>query len=252
MDNKIIFSDVDGTLIYKGEPFNSVRFPVLLEKLQNSGVFFGVCTGRSYCELEPILRPDTDSIVSICCEGACTYESGKLTAGLPIDGRTVENFFRLADRLNAALELHTERNAYLYRAPFPLFSKESKRLTTVEKIDSIPKSPVYKVALYSERYKADTGSFSDVRLSYCADGICEYVNKDADKHSAVESFLHSAGLTFGDLLYFGDGENDKELLVHSARSFTTYCAAPSVFSLAKEHTRDVIGTIIRLCGEKAN
>ena len=253
MGSKIVFSDVDGTLVYKGHSFNAKRFPVMLEKLQKVGVVFGVCTGRSHSELEPLIRPYFPEIISVCCDGGCTYEKGVLTHGVPIEPDAISDFFDFARQTGASLELHTEKTVYLYNAPFILFSKEHRRLSDVTPIasEAEPQQAVYKISLYSERVKEADCPTRSVRLSYASRGIYEFVSDKASKYSAAAAILAERGETFENLFYFGDGENDAELLKSSGRSFTPYGTSPHVFSLSVEHTRDVIGTIIRLCDEKA-
>ena len=53
---KMVVSDVDGTLIYKGEHLNTARFPVMLGRLNDLSSPFAVATGRHYRELAAMFR----------------------------------------------------------------------------------------------------------------------------------------------------------------------------------------------------
>lgn len=250
MSKKMVISDLDGTLVYKGSSFNERRFPELLRKLQNYGAFFGVATGRSRAELEPLIAPYFSSVDAVLCDGACTFRGGRFVRGAAIEQTVLLSIFEHTKKNRCVLLLHAADTAYLYGASFVQRSREKRRLSEVYDISDISavNEPIYKIALYGDN--ETSVSFPSLRLAYAAAGIREYVDEHASKLSAVKALLSDSGLSLSELTYFGDGENDAELLRSAARSFTPYCAAPDVFPLAREHTRDVIGTIIRLCDEK--
>ena len=247
----MVISDVDGTLVYKGSAFNAPRFPALLNKLQNCGAFFGVATGRCRTELVPLIGSHFSSIDAVCCDGACLYEKGRLIYGSPIGTETLAEATEPLFARGIPFELHAAEKTYLFGAPFVLTSKETRRLSDVAAANDLHAvcEPIYKLAVYSDR-KEFLPRVSSLRLSYSAPDIREYVNAAATKYSAVCFLLNRNGLSLSDLIYFGDGDNDAELLKNCGRAFTPYCASAHIFPLAREHTRDVIGTVIRLCDEK--
>lgn len=249
--SKIVVSDVDGTLIYKGATFNRARFPLMLERLRQNGATFAVCSGRGYTELDSVLSPFTDRLFAVACDGACTYENGALLDGHPIDPPLLSELVAFHKTLGCAAELHAADTVYLADAPFALYSGEARRLANITRIDSVEaiSEPIYKATFYGKI--AESFAAPELRLCYRSNGVTEYVNAAASKHTAAESLLAHLSLTFDDLLYFGDGKNDASLLTSAGRSYTTYCADPAVFSLAEHHTRDVIGTLIRLCDSDA-
>ncbi len=245
--SKIVVSDVDGTLIYKGATFNRARFPLMLERLRQNGASFAVCSGRSYSELVSVLSPFDDKIFAIGCDGACTCESGTLLDGRPIDPPLLSELVAFHKALGCAAELHAVNTVYIIDAPFALYSGETRRLVNVVRLENVEaiSEPIYKATFYGKITEPCT--VPALRLCYRSNGVAEYVNAAASKYAAVESLLARLSLSFDDLLYFGDGKNDAELLTSAGRSYTTYCADPAVFSLTEHHTRDVIGTLIHLC-----
>lgn len=52
---KILFSDLDGTLIEKGEPTSGMNFE-LMKKMQEQGHFIALCTGRNHIDIQPVLN----------------------------------------------------------------------------------------------------------------------------------------------------------------------------------------------------
>lgn len=245
--SKIVVSDVDGTLIYKGASFNRARFPLMLERLACRGIPFAVCSGRSYAELSSVLSPFTDDLFAVACDGACTYEKGILIDGRPIEPQLLSSLVFFHKDHGCATELHAADTVYMTDAPFALYSSESRRLKKTVRVESIESisEPIYKATFYGR--VSDLFSASVLRLSYRSNGVTEYVDAASSKCAAVRSLLSRLNLSFDELLYFGDGKNDAELLSLAGNAYTTYCADPAVFSLADRHTRDVIGTLIHLC-----
>lgn len=246
----MIVSDVDGTLIYKGGTLNTARFPLMLEKLRVLSVPFALSTGRSVSELQPLFGSFFSKLAAVCCDGACVLENGVPTDTLPIPDETVALLTERALDSGCAVELHGISQVYLIGAAFPLYSRELRRLSSLKKITHFAQAsePICKVTVYDCHLSEER--ISGARISYQARGVREYVNEKASKLSAVSKLAQLHDLSLSDVLYFGDGKNDADLLRQCGRSFTTYCADKSVFSLAHEHTRDVIGTLIRLADSR--
>lgn len=52
---KILFSDLDGTLIEKGQPTSIKNFE-LMKKMQDEGHLVALCTGRNHIDIQPVLN----------------------------------------------------------------------------------------------------------------------------------------------------------------------------------------------------
>lgn len=247
---KIVISDVDGTLIYKGSHFNSARFPLMLSKLTEQKIRFAVATGRHYNELKTIFGSTLPRFTSICCDGAYAVNDNELVYSLPIPKISVKNFFETFAGTNVCAEFYSHDAAYLLGASHLTLSKETTRIKNVHVIHNFTELPdsIYKISLYG-----NIDSFvphEATSLCYSSKGIAEYINRNASKYNAVTSILRKQDLDLSEILYYGDGKNDAELITKSGVSYTTYCADRSVFSLTHNHTRDVIGTTIHLCDSK--
>lgn len=296
---QFVVSDVDGTLIYKGEPFNGTRFPVMLDTLARRGIPFAVATGRHFRELEGLFgRQNVRRIACVCCHGAYTVERGVLTDAKVISRHDAEALAAYAESSGLAVEIHTFETTYLIGGNFAFRSKERTRLRSVTEIRRTAEIPtgsaIFEVSLYAGvghsfghsmnpgasraepglPMNAGTGcgpqhsgqSFSaraafspaavpafsaaplpsSVVCPYTARGIAEYTAAGVSKLDAVRALARRQGAALPNLLFFGDGPNDAPLIGACGVSYTTYCADRAVFPLTKNHTRDVIGTIIRL------
>ncbi len=243
---KFVVSDVDGTLIYKNSHLNTARLPVMLKKLEEQSTPFAVATGRHYRELKKLFEQYEKEIICICCEGAYAVKNGATIYADAIERTAVKHIFDTFKNLSVAVEFHSINCSYISGASPLLFSKENARLGNVIKISSADeiKNDIFMISVYGNSKNFELPE--DVRICYSSYGISEYVAKSASKFQAVKSICELNGITLSETLFFGDGKNDSELIKSCGISYTTYCADKSVFSLTDNHTRDVIGTIIRL------
>ena len=248
----MVVSDVDGTLIYKGSHLNTARFPVMLSKLSERSVPFAVATGRHYRELKKLFGKSIRDLWCCCCDGAYVVSNNSPVYSLPLPTACIRAFFEsfAGDGKNTVV-FHSIDISYILGSSYLAKAKETARVGNVKQIFSLSEisDDIFFVSLYgqcADSFEAPRGA----RVSYKAHGVCEYVNRNASKYGAVKHLAGLYGLSDKDILFFGDGENDRELIEKCGTSYTTYCADKKVFALTQNHTRDCIGTIIRLCDEK--
>lgn len=246
---KLVISDVDGTLIYKNSHLNTARFPVMLDKLAGRSVTFAVATGRHYRELQKLFGVPVLSFPAICCDGAYTVIDGKPINATPISKNALRHFFDSFYGTQTALEFHSFSRTYILGASSLLYSKAKNRLSEVCRIDSYSDitDEIFYISVYGKTDKFIP--HESVRLTYSSNGINEYANRNTSKAYAATLLAKEYDTSLDEVLFFGDGQNDRELILSSRISYTTYCADKKVFDLTCNHTRDVIGTVIRLCNE---
>ncbi len=240
---RCVISDVDGSLIYKGSHLNTARLPVMLKKLESLNIPFAVATGRNYCELKKLFGQYEKDIVCICSDGAYTVKNGCTLTSSPINEKCFNQFLVSS---TTSVVFHSIVKSYFYGSNTMAFRKEQAKLGNVIKITSTEDiaSDIFKISIYGDT--RDIVASEETRLCYSSRGIKEYVSRKATKLFAAKTLCEGAGIPLSDVLFFGDGENDKDLILNCGTSFTTYCADRSVFGLTSNHTRDVIGTTIRL------
>ena len=75
---KLILSDVDGTLLHRGEgAFDEHVFEVI-EKLYAEGRHFAAASGRGYGDLNRLFAPVKDKMAFVCSDGAMTIADGSV------------------------------------------------------------------------------------------------------------------------------------------------------------------------------
>ena len=248
---RMVVSDVDGTLIYKGSHLNTARFPVMLKKLSERNTRFALATGRHYRELKKLFGDKLSEFDCCCCDGAYCVSNGQVADSLPLPKTCVKAFFEaFASDSKTAVVFHSFDTSFVLGGGYLTYTKENTRLGNVKRVYTLSEvdCDIFFVSLYG----AGAASFAPpqgARVSYSAQGICEYVNRNTSKYDAVKKLCEKYSIEEKDIMFFGDGINDAELIEKCGVSYTTYCADKRVFALTENHTRDCIGTVIRLCDE---
>ena len=107
MDRKLIFLDIDGTILAHGEEVH----PAVLEGLRrarNKGHMVFISTGRSHGSVPPeILDMETDGL--ICSAGSDIWIHGQRAWSAALDTALVEKACKVLDRLDA---ICSDDNAY--------------------------------------------------------------------------------------------------------------------------------------------
>ena len=107
MDRKLIFLDIDGTILAHGEEVH----PAVLEGLRrarNKGHKVFISTGRSHGSVPPeILDMETDGL--ICSAGSDIWIHGQRAWSAALDTALVEKACKVLDRLDA---ISSDDNAY--------------------------------------------------------------------------------------------------------------------------------------------
>ena len=108
MDRKLIFLDIDGTILAHGEEVH----PAVLEGLRrarNKGHMVFISTGRSHGSVPPeILDMETDGL--ICSAGSDIWIHGQRAWSAALDTALVEKACEVLDRLDAICLLEGSEN----------------------------------------------------------------------------------------------------------------------------------------------
>ncbi len=255
---KAVISDIDGSLIYRGHHLNKTRFPLMLKKLSDKDIAFCLATGRTYGDVACLFGDLLDGVHILCCDGALSITGHKIVHSFPIRSYFLSYFFDFAKNQtdtyvnlhkSFAIEFHGYTHSYIFTHSACLYHKEAAKLKNLKRISALEeiKEDIFKISLFSN---SSIGTPDGLRICYDKGGITEYVPKAATKLSAAKDLSDRLGIPLSCFTAFGDSDNDAELLCACGCSYSTYCAQKEVFELTDHHTRDVIGTVIRLADEK--
>ncbi len=115
-DIKIIFSDIDWTLLNHGHEKHEFDYESIeaLKRVQASGVLLYLCTARPYhsvkgCGILKLLKPDG----IVCTNGAVAFAGKKIIHNNCFPKEDVEKIIKVAHKHHLTIELSNERDRWL-------------------------------------------------------------------------------------------------------------------------------------------
>ena len=227
MGYKMVFSDMDGTLLWKGirlsvENYNAIR------KVVDKGVDFVICTGRGVFGVEPYLK-QLDLIGKkgyvICQNGAAVYDLRDMKMVIrrsfsPSLLKPVTDFARSLGGLE--LFYYDDRTFMCEKltdevAEYCQMMKTSPNLINdptdydgefTKCLFSGPREKLEQVKHFAKELLGD-----QVNLFYSSETYMEFVINGVDKGSALEATAKEAGVELKDTIAIGDGDNDLPMIL---------------------------------------
>ncbi len=249
---KLVVSDVDGTLLMSGKEQVEDKTLRAIEKLKNAGKNTAVASGRTYPSLEKLFYGVKDGLYFICCDGAVIVRDGKAVYTKQISSSDILSVIRYYD--DCSVVLCTPMKSYALKGKkdiSDLVEKQTgERPLLLERLYDL-KEPVCKIAVFSDESKAKPMAFmpKTLRVSYSANGWCEYTSAIADKGLAVSELQARLYLSKFDTACIGDGQNDAGMMKKAAVAVSANRHHPSLDAVCNYHTDDASGFLERLCDE---
>lgn len=215
MSYKIVFFDVDGTLIdYKtGNISDSTKNA--MQKLKSQGIHIVAATGRplSMCKDLELLGIDT----FITANGAYVKHQNKVIYKSVIDNQIVSNIKTLAKQKGQALTFFTEDLFFNgIKTPETLQAlHQTLSIKDYPKVDeSITDKEIFLMCLYSTLETVETykKTYPNLIFQQWHPYIANVLQREVSKSIAAKAVLDYFDFSAEEAIAFGDGENDMDLL----------------------------------------
>ena len=238
MKQKLIFLDIDGTLLPPGEmtvPDSAVE---ALRRARANGHKLFLCTGRNLRMTEPLFHYGFDGFV--CSAGGYVGCEGKILVDLPMEPEQVRGLRAALQSCGAECTLEVrddtyggikmiERFANLFPKKPGQTNSEAERWRkmiefgmTIRPIEEYHGEPVYKIVFIApneacltevKRQYEDQFVFCESRLGDEGGGIVngELINRKFNKGSGIRAICNHLGCSLADTIGFGDSDNDLQM-----------------------------------------
>lgn len=227
---KIVFFDIDGTLV---NPITG-RIPdktiVTLNRLKENGIRICIATGRPIPSLPDFKGVQFDALCTV--NGSLCFTNTEILASHPIPHETVlkvmENASSLGRPISVALRDRLAASGYdddlaeYYRLA-------GVRLTVAEDFENVIQDDVYQIMLGCRitDHAAIVRDVEGVIITHSWERAADVLSAEGGKANGIRKILDHFQLHPEDALAFGDGQNDADMLqlVGTGVAMGNACAA---------------------------
>ena len=217
MDNiKIIFFDIDGTLIglNQGRPTDKVL--EALKRLQNSGVRICLATGRSPVQLPVFPGVEFDAYMTF--NGSYCFDKKGVISSRPLKREDVATIIGNASAMGRPVAMALVDRIAANGADEDLrqyFDFSGHKVPIAEDFEEAAREEdVYQimVSCRREEYESLLSGAHNAQITAWWDRAVDIIPRGGGKGAGVEEILRHFGLSRQESMAFGDGNNDLELL----------------------------------------
>lgn len=251
---RLVASDVDGTLLRReGDTIDPAVF-VQIRRLMGAGVAFCAASGRQYNSLRRLFAPLGEEIYYLSENGAVTWRGERVLSRIPMPQKAARDIARMIlERPDCEVMISGENTSYLLPKQEDIVhlvrDVVGNRVRIVDRLEDIGEE-LLKVSAYCRGGAAASAAMADpwrgeLRAAVAGERWLDFTL--ADKGRALAGLCASLGVDPGEVMAFGDNENDREMLSLVGRPYMiagchleavggTFPTAPSVLSVLEGFT----------------
>ena len=237
-DIKIIFFDIDGTLIDMGAGRMSQRTLEALRRLREKGILLCIATGRSPVSLPHFQGAEFDAFLTF--NGSYCYSGERTIFSNPIPAEDVKTIIRNAAAIGRPVSLATRTRLAANGADDDLTQYYAFAHLSVEipsDFDAVSHQEVYQVMLgcTEAEYPALMVDVHGAKITAWWDRAVDIIPANGGKGVAVEKILEYYHLDRSQAMAFGDGNNDIEMLCAVGTGVAMANASNRLKEVADDH-----------------
>lgn len=216
MENiRIVFFDIDGTLIDMQKKQISVKTLKMLRQLKKNGIRICLATGRPPASLPKLDGVEFDAYLT--CNGSLCYTGQEVIFRNPIPAADVQKVIRNAAELGRPVSVATRARLAANGTDTDLaeyYSFAHLELTVAEDFEDIACQDVYQIMMGCRKqdYPAILQGVFGARITASWDRAADIIPANSGKGTGIQKILAYYHLAKEEALAFGDGNNDIEML----------------------------------------
>lgn len=240
---KIIFFDIDGTLIGINKKQISPKVSEALVKLKQNGIKICIATGRSPMQVPHF--PGVDFNAFLTYNGSYCFDEQGVIFSNPLKKEDVYALLDNAGKIGRPISLATKDRLAANGADQDLkeyYGFGGLELKVADDFDMVAKNEeIYQIMLGCRRtdYEAILKDVRGAKIAAWWDRAVDIVPSSGGKGTAVARILEHYHLTREEAMAFGDGNNDIEMLEAVGRGIAMQNASPELKAIADDICEDV-------------
>lgn len=253
---KIIFFDIDGTLIDMQKKKITPLMLSTLHKLQANGIRLAIATGRSPMTVPLAEFPGVQFDVMVTFNGSYCYDNRRVLSASPIPVEDIRTIRRNAAALGRPLCLATGSRMAANGTDKDLadyFAIAKEPVPIADDFDAVAESgAVYQMmaGARAEEYSRLMQDVQGAKIAAWWDRAVDIIPTAGGKGTGITHVLEAYGMEKADVLAFGDGNNNLEMFA----AVGTGIAMGNASDALKAAASNVCGTcaedgIYRYCAE---
>ncbi len=239
---KIIFFDIDGTLIDMQKKQISEKTLETLRRLREKGVLICMATGRSPAALPKLDGVEFDAYLTF--NGSLCYTETETIFSNPISAGDVQKIIQNATNLGRPVSVATRERLAANGTDGDLaeyYSFAHLEVTVAPDFEEVCRQEIYQVMLGCREtdHPAILNGVAGAKIAAWWDRAVDIIPADGGKGIGIQKILEYYHLTKLEALAFGDGNNDIEMLQAVGTGIAMANASPQL----KEVAHDVCGHV---------
>ena len=255
---KIIFSDMDGTLLNsKGEL--PKEFDETIAELKKRGVIFAPTSGRQYFSLLQTFTKYTDEFLFLAENGTLVMYHENEIFSSPMNRDDAQKVLKVSENFgkNVLRVFSGKKNAYILKSQdTPEFKEELIKFYTRtevvddwEEVDDVPiKNAFFDITGHAKEniYDKLAQFYESLQVVQSSDYWTDVMSKTISKGEAIKNIQQILNIKPSECAAFGDFMNDYEMMQSVEHSFAMANALPALKKVSKYETasNDEAGVIV--------
>lgn len=234
---KIIFFDIDGTLIDMQKKEITERTVETLRRLQEHGILICIATGRTPTTVPRFEGVEFDAFLTF--NGSYCYNQKEDIYANPIPAEDVKQLLANAAAMNRPVSIATRNRIAANGKDKDLadyFAIAKEEVVVADDFEQVVQEDVYQMMLGcigEERVRLLEG-VKNAKLAAWWDRAVDVIPGDSGKGIGVEQLLRYYHLDKSEAMAFGDGNNDIEMLQAVGAGVAMENASPELKAVATE------------------
>lgn len=234
---KIIFFDIDGTLVDMQTKQISANTIEALQRLKANGIKICIATGRSPISLPKFDGVDFDAYLTF--NGSYCYDQLGAILSNPIRTKDVQTIIRNAAAIGRPVAVATKDRLAANGTDDDLaeyYSFAHQVLTVTEDFEAVCRQEIYQVMLGCREadHPAILNGVQGAKITAWWDRAVDIIPAGGGKGMGIQKILDYYNLDRSEALAFGDGNNDIEMLEAVGTGIAMENASPGLKVVADD------------------